>query len=814
MKLTIDCGNLGERLPDEMYGIFFEDISRAADGGINAEEIVNNSFENEYIDYDGAPPRTTPAIKSDRAYGWTMFDCEVTEGGLTEWAHCLTAKKGGYAYNRGYGFGDSPYGIPAYPAVYAFSVYAEGEGTLGVSLETETGVLAETSVCVSGGWKKYAAALPCGVKAYARLKLSFGGAMRIEYVSLIPDDVYGDAALWTGGRLKTRLVEALRELQPGFVRFPGGCVVEGDVDFSNLYDWRDTVGEPAYRKPRANVWRYLQSYAVGFYEYFLLSEALGAQPLPVLHCGLLCQVRTGDRGNGYVRIRPGTEDFTRKVVDHAAELIYYAKGDPDSADEREAKWAGLRCASGHPSPFELTYLGIGNENWGEEYFENLEACLQALRAYGRCGQRIDLLKTFGITIVTCSGVDISPQDTNPSWKRIEAMDGKMICDEHVYNSYAWFIDNAHRYDGYARGDKKVFMGEYAMHTLSDGRGRLTGKNSTASAIAEAAFLTGCENNCDVVRMTCYAPLFAKTGSVNWTPDLIWFNDYDVMRTPNYYVQKLMSESAKGRIVKGVNPTDKENAGGLLFRSDGGRAALKRVTVADRKGNALYEHDFKNGLGDWKVLPGRSARLEKEALLLEENGGVWLEGEYADCDAVFEFEKRTEAGEIAAGVGVRGAGEAFSLRMAMGEDVWFVKTVDGLPTAVERLGKAPRPAEAALRLRYEAEKLTAFADDEPIAHKRIWRTGERVFASANLDGETLYLKVVNASAQPEPLEGVVIGHKSGRASVVVLGGEPEGENEIGDREGFCERVTPVTETIDVKDGLRYTLKPYSLTIFKF
>ena len=342
----------------------------------------------------------------------------------------------------------------------------------------------------------------------------------------------------------------------------------------------------------------MQSYGVGFYEYFCLCEDLNMAPLPVLHAGLLCQIRVGEqRGNGYRRIIPGTETFKHEVIDNAAHLLYFAKGDVNSADETEARWAKVRADMGHPAPFALEYIGIGNENWGNEYFENFAACLLGLKQYDYAGTQVDLIRKFGVTVVTTAGVDIRPQDSNDNWKVINEKYRDMIVDEHVYNSYQWFIDNTKRYDCYDRGGAKVFMGEYAMHTMSDGRGRLNGENNLRSALAEAAFLTGCERNSDVVKMTCYAPLFASTANYRWTPNLIWFNPRDMMFTPNYYVQQMFAANTGKTLIDGVSEVSDDNAGGLLVGAHATKVAVREVRVRSLKdGSELYRHNFKDGMG--------------------------------------------------------------------------------------------------------------------------------------------------------------------------------------------------------------------------
>ena len=587
----------------------------------------------------------------------------------------------------------------------------------------------------------------------------------------------------------------------------------------------------------------MQSYGVGFYEYFCLCEDIGATPLPVLHCGVLCQIRMGEqRKTGYQRIVPGTPAFKSEVIDNVAHLIYFAKGDLSSSDPKEAYWAKVRADMGHPEPFEMKYLGIGNENWGYEYFDNFASCLLGVRQYIYKGKLTDLLKLFDVTVVTTAGVDIRPQDSNDNWKIINEKYRDMIVDEHVYNSYQWFIDNTKRYDCYDRDGAKVFMGEYAMHTMSDGRGRLNGDNNLRSALAEAAFLTGCERNSDVVKMTCYAPLFAATYNYRWTPDMIWFNARDIMLTPNYYVQQMFAANVGKYTLTDVSKVDNDNAGGLLIGGHRTASAVASVTVRDIKtGKELYHHSFKDGLGGWKVYPNcRGGHFENGELIIEESdafNGYYLDDQkFGNCEVEISFRRISGEQSFIAGVGVADVRDAGTMDNAgfsiccqygknhKGYDVSFDKRVDFMRTVCEMMGKDKflgySPEGNVLKLRYTTKHFNAYIFKDGAWHevlsKNIWKVNERVFQSATVgDDGKIYLKVVNVSGKDEKMKAQLVGFEGKKkATVTTLWHEDVTViNEIDVRAGKVHNIEPTVSEIEIKDDtLSATLKNNSVSVF--
>ncbi len=853
----------GVEVSKHLYGLFFEDINQSADGGLNAEMVINNSFEFAYFTYDDFNEESTVEARKQPGFYWDIYGAgpkKITnKGGLNaNNPNYLELNVGGiyhlenpgYYLNGGYDL----YGMPVEKdETYHFSMFIKRLGFKGVAKVFVKGAHGRHTTVgeiripegTEGDWIKVSVSITAEKDTMGRLciVLEGNGKIGIDYVSLLPEHVWGDPAKYRNGKLSRRIVEALRDCHPSFLRFPGGCIVEGDVAFDYQYKWRNTVGPLEQRKQIPSVWRYMQSYGIGFYEYFALCEDLNMAPLPVLHCGLLCQIRMGEqRKTGYQRIMPGTEEFQKEVIDNVADLIFFAKGDISSLDSKEAYWAKVRSDMGHPAPFDLQYVGIGNENWGYEYFDNFASCLLGVRQYMYKGRQTDLLKQFGITVVTTCGVDIRPQDSNESWKVINEKYRDMIVDEHVYNSYQWFIDNTKRYDCYDRGGAKVFMGEYAMHTMSDGRGRLNGDNNLRSALAEAAFLTGCERNSDVVAMTCYAPLFASTYNYRWTPNMIWFNARDVMLTPNYYVQQMFAGNTGSYTLTDVAPVDDDNSGGLLIGGHRTASAISSVVVRDlATGTILYSHNFKDGMGDWKVYPNcRGGHIENGKLIVEEsdafNGFYYDAQKFSDCEVEIEFCRLYGEQSFIAGVGVSDVRDngtmdsaGFSISCQYGKnhkgyDVSFDKRVDFMRTVCEMMGKDKflgySPEGNVMKLVYTKKQFTAsvFKDGEwhEVLNKNIWKVNERLFwsATAGEDGK-VYLKVVNVSGQDEEMEAVLsnFGQKS-RATVTTLWDEdPTVVNEIGEKFGKRINIQPATDHLEVKDNrLCAKIKNNSVCVF--
>ncbi len=561
MHLRVD--RPGAEIQPTMYGIFIEDINFAADGGLYAELVKNRSFE-----------------FPDHLQGWKAagrFEL-MDDGPFERNPHYLRLVWPGHPHKHTALENDGFFGIGVKAgADYRFSVWArvpDGRpGSLEVQLMdrssmAEDQAFASARITVdSPEWKKYELVLHSDVtnpKAALRIFLSGRETVDVEHVSLFPVDT------WKGREngLRKDLAQALYDLHPGLFRFPGGCIVEG-TDLQTRYRWKDSVGPVENRPLNENRWQYTfthrffpdyyQSYGLGFYEYFLLSEDIGAEPLPVLSCGLACQYQNDDESAH----QPVGE--LRDYIDDALDLIEFANGDVST------EWGALRAAMGHPEPFGLKFIAIGNEQWGETYVEHLEPFVKAIReAYPE------------IRIVGSSGPNSEGEQFDYLWPEMARL-GADLVDEHFYRPEKWFLAQGARYDNYDRKGPKVFAGEYACH----GAGKKW--NHFEAALLEAAFMTGLERNADIVHMATYAPLFAHVEGWQWRPDLIWFDNLRSMRSCSYYVQQLYT-TYKGTNVLELKAEDGRNVTGAdgqngLFASSvldagNGRIYVKIANVSD------------------------------------------------------------------------------------------------------------------------------------------------------------------------------------------------------------------------------------------
>lgn len=572
--VTVKAAKPGAPIQSTMYGIFFEDINFAADGGLYAELVKNRSFE----------------FTSNYLQGWKAFGkVEVREDGPFERnPHYVRLSSPGHQQvwtglqNEGF------FGIGLQQdAEYRFSVWArvpEGKTQkLRVQLIDENRMqanqeLAQEELTVdSKEWKKYTLTInsPCTInRAQLRLFLcdengtSGTGVCDVEHVSLFPVDT------WKGHEngLRRDLAQALADMHPGVFRFPGGCIVEGVV-LDNRYQWKNTVGPVENRPINMNRWQscfasrffadYYQTYGLGFYEYFVLSEEIGSEPLPILNVGMACQYQNWENEAAHV---PATQKDLQPFIDDCNDLIEFANGDVST------KWGKLRADMGHPAPFNMKFLGIGNEQWGQFYFDRYKIVADGVRkAHPE------------IKIIAAAAPNLDGEDFKNGWEFMRKEKADLI-DEHYYRPTEWLLKNVDRYDSYDRKGPKVFAGEYACH---DG-----GKawNHAGASIYEAAIMTGFERNADIVQMTAYAPLFAHVDGWQWRPDLIWFDNLRVAKTASYYVQAMYAQN------KGTNMLSSTQSVATPHGEDG------------LYSSAVYDKDTQEGIVKLVNTSGRSQQV--------------------------------------------------------------------------------------------------------------------------------------------------------------------------------------------------------------
>lgn len=538
---TIDF-NSSEEISDTLYGLFLEDINYAVDGGLYAELIKNRSFE------------YGTAAANEGMHGWFNSDSdyltfEIHDGSMDD--TCLNENNPHYAIitNNGlssatpfYGIGNVGYldGLAVKGGEeYRVSLYMKGnsgyDGEVRLSLRNSDGlVYAETSFTdITDDWVKYETTLTPSSDCNDNLRffVEIGmGSLCLDMVSLMPADTYKELPV------RKDIGEFLEALNPSFLRFPGGCVIEGR-DEASIYRWKDsvgdgleftvngsiTVGDVAARPQGKDIWQgtkqdpYYTTYGIGFYEYFELCEALNCIPVPVLNAGMTCQVQSPQ----YIVYALNSEELAQYIQD-ALDLVEFCRGDADTY------WGAIRIAMGHETPFPLKYIAIGNEQWQTEYHAHYRKFVAAFENAAKENPAL-----YGdIELIVANG---TASGSREGWNFVEDFPDSItsMVDEHYYESPDWFMSNTARYDAYDRANQvKVFLGEYAAKA-----------NTLEAALAEAAYMTGLERNGDIVQMACYAPLFGNAKTNQWKPDMIFFSSNSLYGTVNYYVQKMFANNA-------------------------------------------------------------------------------------------------------------------------------------------------------------------------------------------------------------------------------------------------------------------------------
>ena len=552
----VNTKKVGAAVQPTMYGIFFEDINYAADGGLYGELVKNRSFE-----------------FPDALMGWKAFGkFEVkNDGPFERCPHYVVLNYSGHndaatgLQNEGY-FG---IGIDK-DEEYRFTVWAKtvsGDANVEVSLVDESTMeehqeFATAELKVSGNeWKKYELILKSSKtvqKANLRLLLKGKNGVALEHVSLFPKYTFKDRE----NGMRRDLAQALYDLHPGVFRFPGGCIVEGS-SLDQRYQWKNTIGPVENRPLNGNRWLstfnyrlfpdYYQSYGLGFYEYFLLSEDIGAEPLPVLNVGMACQFQNQNDPSAHVAVKD-----LQPYIQDCLDLIEFANGDVNTT------WGKKRAEMGHPAPFNLKFLAVGNEQWDDLYYERLRPFVKAIKA-----------KYPNIKLIGTSGPDSEGEMFEKGWKAMKELKADLV-DEHFYRDEHWFLSHGLRYEGYDRKGPKVFAGEYACH----GKGKKW--NHFETSLYEAAFMTDLERNADVVDMATYAPLFAHVDGWQWRPDMIWYDNTRMFKSVSYYVQQMYACN------KGTNVLPLTMNGKSVAGQEGQDGLFASAVVDKKKGEIIVK----------------------------------------------------------------------------------------------------------------------------------------------------------------------------------------------------------------------------------
>lgn len=829
-------------ISDTLYGIFLEDINHALDGGLYAELVKNRSFE--YGGIAGNQNRHGWSVwpKSDNNSGFSVIDGAQDGSCLHEnnpyYARLINTDETERMYlsNKGYLSGMNVKGQEE----YAFSVYLKSpdgyDGTVSVELNRQGATLAYGEISgITDEWAKYELTLAAGEQtagadlADSTLTLDLGigkGTVDMDMVSLMPVDTYKDLPI------RRDLGEMLEALNPSFLRFPGGCVIEGR-DEESMYSWKDSIGGGArltvgdvtttggveVRPQSYSIWKgtqnhpYYTTYGIGFYEFFELCEALDCMPVPVLNAGMTCQVQSPK----YIVYDVNSEKF-RQCIQDALDLVEFCKGDDTT------HWGSIRAAMGHPEPFALQYIGIGNEQWQSEYFQHYRRFVDAFNEAARENPALYGDIRLIVANSTSSGDRVG-------WNYVEDCadwgdEITTLVDEHYYEAPSFFFANTCRYDTYDRdGQAKVFLGEYAAQS-----------NTLEAALAEAAYMTGLEKNGDVVEMACYAPLFGNRLQSQWSPDMIWFDNTTAFGSVNYYVQQLYAGN------KGVTNLPTElTVGAAASDSLSGKVGLgswqtsvayDNLTVTDNAtGRILYQADFEDGefpddmtvwKGDWTIKDGRLVQSHTGAPGDPNTGDSLYVG-----DTGWGNYTLTVEGEILSGpegflipVCVQDAANNMFWNLGgWSNTVSCLQIVSGGSKSGQISGtvksvKLQQGKVYNIKVVVDGNHVEGYLDDTKYLDYS-YEAPKALYESANIDENgDIIIKLVNPTGQAIPvdtrLEGFTAEQYGESAQVTVLSGDSLGAVNSFEEP---EKMIPVTSEMAIGGAFVYEAPAYSLTILR-
>lgn len=786
---NVEVGGAGPAVQPTMHGVFFEDINYGADGGLYAELVENRSFEH----------RTG-------MWAWTEEKRGAGSGSLS-----LETDKSIHPNNprflrlkidsAGDGYGVSNLGYGGIPVraggSYRFSLHARGAadyaGGLLVRVESVGGhVLAEGKIDkLTSAWQRHNVELKVsdadnGAKLVVLANAP--GVIDLDVISLFPKDTFKQRE----NGLREDLAKLIADMKPGFMRFPGGCIVEGK-NLANAYRWKETVGPIWERKQNWNRWQevmaasnvseYSQTYGLGFFEFFQFCEDIGAAPVPVLNCGMSCQFQ--DK-----QFVPVSE--LDPWVQDALDLIEFANGPSTST------WGKVRADMGHPEPFHMKHLGVGNEQWGEEYFKRYEVFYKALKA-----------KYPDITLITTSGPGVDDDNWKLAWGKFKRGVPAEIVDEHYYRPLDWFLQHASRYDSYDRKGPKVFAGEFAAH-------RKDKANALDSAVCEAALMTGLLRNADLVHMSCYAPLLARENFTQWAPDLIWFDATRVMPTPNYHVQAMFAANRPDRMLPSTFSNNQAEGVGRGKAGVGTwltQAEYKDVVVKDAAGNILFRSE--------KKMPGFDTRTGKWTAeddvirqTSSEEGCIALIGDGSWTDGSISVKARKISGN-------EGFLVLFQTADEKDRSWWNIggwgNTAHGLEVRGTEISRAPGRIENNrwydIRIELKGREISCFLDNKLI-HKVTQPVKPLVYAAAGIDRKAgeIILQIANPSSDAHQVSINLRGWKSAKPAQgkILTAGTPDARNNL-DTPDF---VAPKDLSAPVNAGvIQQTLPPWSHTTLR-
>ncbi len=786
-----------KEISPDLFGIFFEDINYAADGGLYAELVQNRSFE--YSEKDTRNRRREDKWNSLTA--WSLVALGEGKGKLAvDKSEPIHANNPHYAVvtveKAGEGVGMANSGFDGVPVVlaerYDLSFFARqtagAAAPVVVRLVAKSGnVIAEAKFpALTNKWQKYTAVLSVlADSADAKLVVLANGEGTYDFdvVSLFPQRTFKNHA----NGLRADLAQTIAAIKPKFVRFPGGCLAHG-YGLENIYCWKDTIGPIEQRKEQFNIWNYHQTVGLGYFEYFQFCEDIDATPLPVLAAGVCCQNSPGGQHCIPMKDMPA---YVQDVLD----LVEYANGPETST------WGAKRAAAGHPKPFNLKYLGIGNEDLQSEGFrERFEMIMKAVQA-----------KYPDIIVVGTVGPFSSGEDFDLGWKFANKLNIPMV-DEHYYNAPDWFLANLNRYDSYDRSRSKVYLGEYA----SKG-------NTLYNALAEAAYMTALERNGDVVRLASYAPLLGKDRHTQWNPNLIYFTNDVVVPTVNYYVQKLFGQNAGQTYL----PTE-------VTYTAAERTANKAGVFLGAWNTEVEYKDLVVTVGDKKVV---DEQLDKEAKNWKATSGKWetKDGVYRQTSnaapAVSVCKTQFEAKKYVVTVKAKKTGGAEGFLIGFGpvdggDDYWWNVGGWGNVSSAVQKGNGPQNRGVIgeqvkckvekekwydVKIEVDGRKIKCYLDDKLI-QEIVDQSGDVFAASTVKDKETgdVIVKIVNVSPVRAAAEiELDLADFNPKATKTVMSGDPKALNTFP----TPLTVEPKTSSITVDKKFKYSAPPYSFTVIR-
>ena len=774
-KITVRHDRVTGQLGD-LYGIFFEDLNHAADGGLYAEMVQNRSFEFCAVDNPSYHPLMAWE-KIEKKYSrmqWWIQDSHPYSRRNPHYLVCEIFETGMGAGVRNTGFTPGMYLQKG--EKYRFSCLAatdgRGELPLRIVLENDEGRnLGQADIVVSNGtvWNHYEAEITAQETTTAgnlSIYIDAVGRLYLDMVSLFPQKTF----MQQRNGLRADIATLLADLKPRFMRFPGGCLVhDGSInaeDRDSLYRWKNTIGVLEERPARRNNWGYNQTLGLGYYEYFCFCEEIGAKPLPVLPAGYDPHHQ-----------RKVPFDQLDEWIQEALDLISFAN------DDASAQWGRIRCELGHPEPFGLEYIGIGNEEVGEGFFERYPYFHKAIKE-----------KYPDIQIIASSGPFAAGGEYEKGWNCAKRNHADLV-DEHYYMAPEWFLANHHRYDSFDEKDPRVFLGEYASWG-----------NTWYNALTEASYMTGMERNSEKVGLACYAPLLCNVNYINWKPDMIWFDNHQAYGTANYYVQKLfMNHQGNDRIeleMTGIDDSvtiQDDPKGGFGLRTEPDTVVrYSQIMIEDIQNGTIWKDSEVYFVGDnveQYISADPDARVVTEDILLHtvesDHYIITVKGEmlYGRRGFMLQYGNRDEKNRYQWEIGGWQNMDSALTQNIAGRNSCL--TQSSFTVAADR--------EYELKLEIEGRHLRAYIDGElihEIHHAPV--KIEPLYTAASIDRQSgdVIVKLVNVQKRPIDTVLHMEGIEQAKGIAYIMSGFA-----LEDENSFAEplKVSPREEEIQLTQG---------------